>query len=665
MTTARPSSPHPRAMTSPGRTDEAAAGDMLAAALDYALAGLPVLPLDGKVPRNHGGLTNASTDPAVISEWWRRWPEANIGIRTGTESGLFVLDVDVQHGGAGTLAELERSHGKLPRPHVLTGGGGHHYLFAHPGSEVRNSAGLLGPGLDTRGDGGYIVAPPSVHASGRPYKQLRPFADLDQVPAWLLENTAARLNGGPAEPVAEIIPQGRRRDALLSLAGSMRRRGMNAPEILAALNVVNETRCRPPLARAELEQLADDVGRRYQPDPAAAIPTAPATADAQPLADVVATFARWLHQPDPAPLYAVLAGVAANLLDGDPLWLLLVGPSGGGKTELLAAVTGLADVYPAATLTEAALLSGTPRKEHAQGASGGLLREVGNFGVLVLKDFGSVLSQHRDTRSAVLAALRELFDGSWTRRLGTDGGKTLHWEGKLGLLAGCTPAIDQHHGVLSALGERFVWFRLAVDNPAEQARRSLAHAGRERQMRDELAAAVRGLFAGLDLATPPPLSDDDADRLIALATLTVRCRSAVLRDSYAAREIELVPDSEAPGRLVAVLGRLLVALRLIGVPETDAWRVTVKAGLDSMPALRWRALAHLLAASTPRRRAPSPPPATYPPPPPGACSKTSQRTASSSATPPAKGRPTPGNPQAGRASSTDTRPCPKCRIGPL
>jgi hypothetical protein len=429
--------------------------------------------------------------------------------------------------------------------------------------------------------------------SGREYRWIRPQRKLElpDPPAWLLADVNKRRNG-PAQPVEAVIPQGQRRQELLSLAGTLRRRGLGANEILATLVTVNENRCRPPLPRGELEALAEDVVDRYEPE----LLGRPAyTGPSRELADVVDVFGRWLHQPDPGALYAVLAGVAANLFDGDPLWLLLVGPSGGGKTELLAAITGLPDVHPAATLTEAALLSGTPRKDHAQGASGGLLREVGDFGILVLKDFGSVLSQHRDTRAAVLAALRELFDGAWTRRLGTDGGKTLSWQGKLGLLCGCTPAIDTHHAVLAALGERFIWYRLAVDDAAEQARRSLAHAGREREMRAELAEAVRGLFAGLDL-TAEPLDEDDRERLIALATLVVRCRSAVLRDSYSSREIELVPDSEAPGRLVGVLGRLLVALRLIGVPDEEGWRVTVKAGLDSMPALRWRALGHLLDA---------------------------------------------------------------------
>jgi energy-coupling factor transporter ATP-binding protein EcfA2 len=214
------------------------------------------------------------------------------------------------------------------------------------------------------------------------------------------------------------------------------------------------------------------------------------------LADVVATFESWLYLPDPRALYAVLGAAAANMLEGDPVWLLVVGPPGSGKSELLQSLNGLPHVRSAATITEAALLSGTPKRDRDQGAKGGLLREIGDFGILLCKDLTSVLSMHSDTRAALLAALREIYDGSWTRYVGTDGGRRLHWSGKLGLVAGVTPTIDRHHAVTSTMGERFVLFRLPPVDASEQARRSFAHAGREGKMRSQLIAAVSALFAG-------------------------------------------------------------------------------------------------------------------------------------------------------------------------
>jgi putative DNA primase/helicase len=221
-----------------------------------------VLPLEGKTPRNRGGLTNATTDPEVVAEWWCRWPTADIGIRTGAQSGLIVLDVDTRKGGSGALVELERRHGKLPATaQVLSGGGGQHIYFRHPGREVRNSAGRLGAGLDVRGDGGYVVVPPSVHESGRAYTWRRGLErGLADCPAWLVEDAERRRNGAAA-PVGELIPAGRRNAELASIAGTLRRRGLATPEILSALREVNRQRCRPPLADDELARIAGSIGR--------------------------------------------------------------------------------------------------------------------------------------------------------------------------------------------------------------------------------------------------------------------------------------------------------------------------------------------------------------------------------------------------------------------
>ena len=335
---------------------------------------------------------------------------------------------------------------------------------------------------------------------------------------------------------------------------------------------------------------------------AAALDTAATPRDpARALGECVATFREWLHMPDTGALLVTLAVVAANRAPGDPVWLLLVGPPGGGKTETLNPLAALPDVHPTATLTEAALLSGTPKREHAAGSSGGLLRQIGDFGLIVCKDFGSVLSMHRDARAAVLAALREVYDGSWTRHVGTDGGRTLSWAGKVGLIAGCTPAIDSHHAVMGSMGERFVLYRLPLTDADAQVRRALAHVGHEAAMRAALANAVRVTLAAADTdLLTAPADAETTERLVRLATLAVRCRSAVDRDGYT-REVQLIPEAEAPARLALVLLRLLNGLRAIGADAETAWRLVDKCALDSMPALRrtvLEALAAVDAATT-------------------------------------------------------------------
>lgn len=195
---------------------------MLDAALAYAARGWHVLPLHGarrtdhrctcgrtcaspaKHPRTEHGLDDATTDPATITAWWAKWPAANIGVRTGKVSGLVVVDVDVtgNEDGEQTLAELIDEHGAWPDDTLtgLTGSGGWHHVFAHPAGDViiaNTARKKLGPGLDARGDGGYIVAPPSRHASGDRYEWIDPDAPLRPLPAWL----QAKLEK-PADPPA-------------------------------------------------------------------------------------------------------------------------------------------------------------------------------------------------------------------------------------------------------------------------------------------------------------------------------------------------------------------------------------------------------------------------------------------------------------------------------
>ena len=314
------------------------------------------------------------------------------------------------------------------------------------------------------------------------------------------------------------------------------------------------------------------------------------------LSDCVQVFRRWLYLPDPGHLLVAIATVAANRGPGEPVWLLVVGGPSSGKTETIAAMAGEPDVHAAAIMTEAGLLSGTPKRERAGDASGGLLRSIGDFGIISVKDFGSVLSMNRDTRAALLAALREVFDGSWTRHIGTDGGRTLTWHGKVGLVGGVTSAIDTHHAVMASLGERFVLFRLPELNDEEQGRQALDGVGAEATMRAELSGAVRQVLGTVepDALTRKP-GAAQRDRLVALASLTARCRSAVERDSYS-REIELVMMREGPARLAKTLLQLLNALRAIGTDDRTAWPLVAKVALDCIPPIRLAAVRDTLGA---------------------------------------------------------------------
>jgi hypothetical protein len=312
------------------------------------------------------------------------------------------------------------------------------------------------------------------------------------------------------------------------------------------------------------------------------------TGDSPALEDCISAFRLYMHLPDPGPLLVSLATVVANRAEGDPLWLLLVGGPSTGKTEPVRSLDKEPDCHLVGHITEAGLLSATPKRERGKDAHGGLLREVGEFGILLVKDFTSILSLQRDTRASLLAALRETYDGSWTRSVGTDGGRTLEWKGKLGLLGCVTGAIDSAHGVMGLMGERFVLYRMPEASAADQARVALRRSNNTTSMRFALSAAVAAVLARAKFPARH-LTDEEETWLVALAQLVVRARSVVERDSYS-REIVLVPEPEAPARLVQGLRQLLFGLEAIAVEPDEARRIVNKAGLDSMPVIRRQVL---------------------------------------------------------------------------
>ncbi len=291
----------------------------------------------GKHPRYHPddlphGLNSATSDEAVIRKWWRRWPRANVGLATGEASGFWVLDVDTRHGGSETLAALVREHGPIPETvEAITGGGGRHVLFLMPDFEIRNVQRkplALGAGLDVRGTGGLIAAEPSIHASGRGYVwEVSAHPDdieIAPAPEWLLARVkaaiSAREQSGAAAELPERIPHGTQHQALVSIAGSMRRRGCTADEIEAALLVINERRCERPGPPENIRKIAQSVAA-YKP--AEGRPGAAVRDDAPP--------ERKTQQPQhaangngKAPLVPVPATYSAPDLDrmefGEMLW---------------------------------------------------------------------------------------------------------------------------------------------------------------------------------------------------------------------------------------------------------------------------------------------------------------------------------------------------------
>jgi hypothetical protein len=302
------------------------------------------------------------------------------------------------------------------------------------------------------------------------------------------------------------------------------------------------------------------------------------------LEQLLEIFRKYLYLPDTGAVEVTLGAIAANRLPGDPVWLLLlVGPPSSGKTEILSSLSLLPDIHEVSTIMQAGLLSGSAGK--GAGVTGGLLAEIGRFGVIACKDFTSILSASPDARTTVMAALREIYDGKWIRHLGTSGGRVVAWKGNVGFVGAVTEVIDLHAATIGTMGERFVFYRLPELDDEE--RLELGHAsmgltGSQDAMRLELAEEVEGFLAGAKLSPElPELSFDNMRRLVLLADLATKRRSSVER-SGRDREIELVPQSEALGRLQSELVQLGRGLTWIGVGPERIDELLAKVALDGM-----------------------------------------------------------------------------------
>jgi hypothetical protein len=263
--------------------------ERFSAALTYAQLGWQVFPVHsfedgmctcGKVdcgnaakhPITTRGFLDASAEQAQIERWSQEDPRANIGIRTGPESGIWVLDVDGPEG-IDALARLEQENCPLPRtPTARTGGGGKHLLFAYPSQHEVRSRTRIGRSIDTRGIGGYVVAPPSLHASGKTYDwEISPddVAPAD-APMWLLDWIARGSTGngvGKLRVVCDDLEsspgavQGTRHSDACRLVGIALGRGEN-PTQVGERALRWAARCTPPLSENDIRRIVQDLAAK-------------------------------------------------------------------------------------------------------------------------------------------------------------------------------------------------------------------------------------------------------------------------------------------------------------------------------------------------------------------------------------------------------------------
>ena len=246
---------------------------MIQTALSLALRGLAVFPCRprDKRPATANGVKDATTDLETIRRWWRRAPDLNVALAMGAVSGIFALDLDGIDAEA-ELRRLEQQYGRLPLTVESITARGRHAFFKMPTAPVRNTAGRIAPGIDVRGDGGYVLVPPSVHPSGRRYAwSVDSAGEFASAPDWLIAqvsrsgNSCEKLSAPQTEwrsLATEGVDEGRRGDDVTRLCGYLLRRHVDPFFALEMLQLWNAAHCRPPLSDEDIERIVGSIAGR-------------------------------------------------------------------------------------------------------------------------------------------------------------------------------------------------------------------------------------------------------------------------------------------------------------------------------------------------------------------------------------------------------------------
>ena len=234
---------------------------MYDAAIEYAKKGFAVFPLKyrDKVPLTRNGCKDATTDAAQIKAWWQKYPNANIGLATGSVSqNVFVIDLDIDEDcgidGYHSLEDWQREHGDFPKTWTaITGRGGYH-LYYRGNGKIKNRAGII-DGVDIRGNGGYVVAPPSIHKNGNRYEwEYSPdefeIAKADNNVEYFLNHDDQKQ--GTTFTMPNIVAAGQRNQMLFRFACMMQAKGASDQSVFAATMAENESSCSPPLTEQEV-----------------------------------------------------------------------------------------------------------------------------------------------------------------------------------------------------------------------------------------------------------------------------------------------------------------------------------------------------------------------------------------------------------------------------
>lgn len=304
----------------------------------------------------------------------------------------------------------------------------------------------------------------------------------------------------------------------------------------------------------------------------------------------------WLN-PDPVALKIMFATMISFQFDCDPIWLFLIAPPASLKTEFISGLGLIDTVFPLSSLTPNTFASGM---RAGKGKSFSLLDNIKSK-VITFKDFTGLLSGRYEDLQEILGQLREIYDGSFIKSFGS--GVNVNWKGKMGFIAGVTPAIDKHSTVSSALGERFIQYRLPGVRDIDVAMMAIAQSVRPSNYREEVKQLFLDFYLNLDL--PEKLEEITISntymlKIANLCSLAVKARAGTFRDGYK-KDLIYVPAPESPARLAkqfSILGRCLAVINENKEFTEKEYKILLKVAFDTIPHQRLLILNALFGSQT-------------------------------------------------------------------
>lgn len=289
---------------------------------------------------------------------------------------------------------------------------------------------------------------------------------------------------------------------------------------------------------------------------------------------------KWMLVADKGIVKLLPAIIIANKLERDPIWIFLIGPSGGGKTEFLQSLFDLPEVYSLSLLTANTFLSGMPGRGDAS-----LLPQIDGK-IVAFLDWTNMLAMNKDARAEIMGQLRDIYGGHMKKTFGT--GAVRDWNGKIGIIACTTPVIDFTQQANASLGERFIHYRIAMPDRKEVAMRALQNGNHQDEMRKALKNAYYSFMKGIEIPKSedlPKIPEEVQREIVSVANFSTMARSGVIREFGFKKDVVFVPASEMPTRITQQLNTLAIALMVVnkGVFVEEDMAIVYKIALDSIP----------------------------------------------------------------------------------